>query len=68
MKRLYDYLNYYIIRVICTDGVAFESRPINVDYADENESGEDEIAIETRPGYIVGLRESEISHIEVVKE
>jgi len=68
MRKLHDYLDYYLIRAVCTDGVAFEGRPINVDYADENESGEDEIAIETESGRIIGLRESEIAYIEVIKE
>ena len=68
MRRLHDYLDYYIIRAVCTDGTVFDGRPINVDYADENESGEDEIAIETDSGRIYGLKESEIARIEIVKE
>ena len=68
MKRLHDYLDFHIIRAILKNGHTYTGRPIVVNYAEDNESGEDEIAIETRPGRIVGLRESEIARIEIVEE
>jgi len=68
MIKLHDYLDYFLIRAVCTEGVTFEGRPINVDYADENESGEDEIANETLSSGIVGLKESEIAQIEAIKK
>lgn len=57
-----------MIRIICSDGDVLEGWPIYVEYADESDSGEDELDLEIRPGHIIGLRESEISHIEIIKE
>ncbi len=68
MRRLHDWLDYSSIRAVCIDGKVVEGCPIVVNYADENESGEDEIAIETASGRIIGLKESEIARIEVIRE
>ena len=68
-NKLYDYLDYHKVRVICTNGEELEGRPINIFYADENESGEDELAVETgNPHRFIGFRESEIARIEVLEE
>lgn len=42
-----------MIRAVCTDGTAFDGVPITIDYADETDSGEDEIAIEMKNGSIL---------------
>lgn len=68
MIDLEDYLDFNLIRVFCANGKEYEGWPIVVNDAEDNESGEDELAIETKPGHIVGLRESEIARIDVVKE
>ena len=68
MKRLHEYLDFYLICAICKDGSKIEGRPICMDYADYTESGENEIDIETQAGQIIGLRESEIARIEVIQE
>ena len=66
-KRLHDWLDYNRIKITCTDGDIFEGLPINVDYADETESGEDEICIETDKNNFVGIKESEIKQIDIIE-
>ncbi len=66
-KRLHDWLDYDRIKIVCINGKTFEGLPINVDYADESESGEDEICINTDDGRFIGIRKSRIKQIDIVE-
>ena len=68
MKRLHDYLDESWIRVTCKNGHVYEGRPISVEYADETETGEEEITIENEKMEwpIIGFALSEIASIEVI--
>lgn len=69
MKRLDEYLDYEKLRIITIDDKEYIGRPISVDYADETESGEDEIDLENPSGVdykFIGFRQSEIKDIEIV--
>ena len=65
MKRLHDFLDYKKIRIVTKDGRDEEGFTVNVDYAEDNLSGEDEITIENREG-LFGFIESEIESIEIL--
>ena len=65
MKRLHDFLDYKKIRIVTKDGRVEEGFTVNVDYAEDNLSGEDEITIENREG-LFGFIESEIESIEIL--
>ena len=66
MKRLHDYLEYDLINVITTDGNIFEGVPVDVNYADESESGEDEIIIFVEDGKGYCFSQHEIKEISVM--
>ena len=67
MNKLHDYLDFKQVRIICTNGEEFVGTPIVVNYADETESGEEELTIENGELYappFVGFPESKIQSIE----
>ena len=67
--RLHDYLGCKWIRVNTVDGKSFEGYPVDVVYADESDSGEDEITLENRewngPQFL-GIEESDIDSIQIM--
>ncbi len=67
MNRLHDYLDYHLVKIILKNGEQHIGTPIVVDYADESNSGEDEIVIENEI-HIIGFSESEIESIEILDE
>ena len=70
MKKLDEYLDYDKVKIILNDDKEYIGRPISVDYADETESGEDEIDLENPTGCdnkYVGFAQSEIKNIEVIE-
>lgn len=50
MKRLCDYLDSDLIRIKLKNGKSYRGVPIDVNYADESEDGEDHITIEEANG------------------
>ena len=68
--RLHDFLGCEWIRVNTLDGKAYEGFPVNVEYADESESGEDEITLESEEWdgpLFLGIQESDIESIEIIR-
>ena len=67
MRKLHDYLDYKILRIVTDDGEVYEGFTVNVDYAEDNASGEDELVIETKDGRFIGFAESKIKSVDIVK-
>jgi len=53
-------IDYDYVKIKLKDGDTITGCPICLEYADETDSGEDEIDIETEEGGIFGIKESEI--------
>lgn len=66
-NRLHDYLDYDWIIMTSIDGEIYEGCPIDVDYADESGSGQDELDIRTEKGTYIGLPEGKIRSIVIVR-
>lgn len=66
MKKLHDYLDYDSVIMILKNGETYRGCPIDVVYADESKSGEDEIDIKTVEGIYIGAVESDIQSIEII--
>ena len=62
-------LAFKYVRVVDIDGKVYEGEVIDVGRADDNDSGEDSIGIETRPDIRFGydLDRSEIVSIEIIE-
>ena len=67
MMKLDEYLDYKKIKINLTTKESFEGFTVNVDYAEDNQSGEDEIVIQQGES-LIGFKESEIESIEILDE
>ena len=67
MMKLDEYLDYKKIKINLTTKESFEGFTVNVDYAEDNQSGEDEIVIQQGES-LIGFKESEIESIEIFDE
>ncbi len=65
LKTLHQMLDYDYIRIKFSMGDQIEGSTVCVNYADETQSGENEICIETDDRRIVTLRQSEIMSWEI---
>lgn len=67
MINLWDYVNSRKVKIIDIDGNIFEGSVVCVTDSEENETDEDDIAIQIDEYTIVGFYQSEIRSIENVK-
>jgi hypothetical protein len=67
MKKLCDYLDNDLIQVSLYNGSSYKGVPIDVNYADESENGEDQITIE-EPDSKTKLHTFTQSEIKNIKE
>lgn len=63
--NIWDF-NYQKVRLTYKDGDVFAGRIIEISPAEDEEQGEDCVALELSDGRIIGFYESEIKSIEVI--